>query len=500
MTEQQNSYRQIMKATSLFGGVQVFQIIIQVIRSKFIAVLLGPAGMGIVSLLNSTIGLIGGLTNFGLGTSAVKNVSAANATGNKTRVATVIIVLRRLVWITGILGTIVTLILSSWLSKITFGNTEYTLAFVWISITLLFKQITTGQLVLLQGLRKLQFLAKANLLGSLLGLIITVPLYYFLGIDGIVPGIIITAIVSLILSWYFSNKVKIKPIKVGKLKTFAEGKHMLAMGFMISLSGLITLGVSYIVRIYISNKGGVGEVGLYNAGFAIINTYVGLVFTAMGTDYYPRLSAVAHSNKLCKKTINQQAEIAILILAPIIIIFIVFIKWVVIILYSNKFIAVDSMIHWAALGMLFKAASWAIAFILLAKGASKYFFYNELIANVYVLALHLAGYHFWGLTGLGLGFMIGYLLYLIQVFFVSKIKYNFNFNTPFIKIFIIQFSLALSCFIMVKVTDKPYYYIIGVILIIISSWYSYKELDKRIGVKALILNIKDKYFKNKLLK
>lgn len=492
MTERQSSYRQIMKATSLFGGVQVFQIIIAVIRSKFIAVLLGPTGMGIAGLLNSTIALIGALTNFGLGTSAVKNVSAANATGNNIKIATVIIVLRRLVWITGILGTIVTLVLSSWLSKITFGNTEYTLAFIWISITLLMKQITTGQFVLLQGLRKLQFLAKANLSGSFLGLIITVPLYYLYGIDAIVPGIIITALISLTLSWYFSGKVKIEHVKVSKVRTIAEGKNMITMGFMISLSGLITLGVAYIVRIFISNKGGVIEVGLYNAGFAIINTYVGLVFTAMGTDYYPRLSAVAHSNKLCKQTINQQAEIALLILAPIIIVFLVFIKWIVIILYSNKFVAIDDMIHWAALGMLFKAASWSIAFILLAKGASKLFFINELIANIYFLSLNLLGYYFGGLTGLGISFMIGYLLYLIQVFFLSKIKYNFSFSPTFIKIFVIQFSLALSCFIVVKIIGNPFSYFVGIVLIIISCWYSYLELDKRIDIKGLITTFSQK--------
>ena len=69
---------------------------------------------------------------------------------------------------------------------------------------------------------------------------------------------------------------------------------MLSLGFVISMSGLISLGASYIVRIYISNTGGVDDVGLYNAGFALINTYVGLVFTAMGTDYYPRLAAVAN--------------------------------------------------------------------------------------------------------------------------------------------------------------------------------------------------------------
>ncbi|NSW94260.1 MAG: oligosaccharide flippase family protein, partial [Bacteroidales bacterium] len=122
MTEDQKSYRQIFKATTLFGGVQVFNIIIGIIRSKFIAVLLGPEGMGISGLLTSTTGFISGLTGFGLGTSAVKNISEANATGNRERISVVVTVFRRLVWITGLLGMVVTIILSPWLSKITFGN------------------------------------------------------------------------------------------------------------------------------------------------------------------------------------------------------------------------------------------------------------------------------------------------------------------------------------------------------------------------------------------
>jgi O-antigen/teichoic acid export membrane protein len=159
MSEQQTSYRQIMKATSIFGGVQVFNIIISIIRSKFVAVLLGPTGMGIVGLLTSTSSLIGGLTNFGLGTSAVKNVAAATSTGNQIRIAIVVTVLRRWVWITGIIGVLFTLVLSPWLSELSFGNRDYTLAFIWISITLLFTQLSTGQLVVLQGMRKLQYLA-----------------------------------------------------------------------------------------------------------------------------------------------------------------------------------------------------------------------------------------------------------------------------------------------------------------------------------------------------
>jgi O-antigen/teichoic acid export membrane protein len=486
VSEQQSSYRQIMKATSLFGGVQFFQIIIQIVRSKFIAMLLGPAGMGISGLLTATAGLIAALTNFGLGTSAVKDIAEANSITNKFRISTVVIVMRRLVWITGALGAIICLLLSPWLSKLTFGNSDYIISFVWISITLLFNQLCNGQLVLLQGMRKLQYLAKANLYGSVVGLIFTVPIYYKFGIHGIVPGIIVTSVVSLLFSWLFARKVKFEPIRVSKTRTIAESKNMMTMGFMISLSSLISLGASYLIRIFISRVGSVADVGLYNAGFAIINTYVGLIFTAMATDYYPRLSSVSQSNLLCKETVNQQAEIALLILAPIIIIFLVFIEWVIIILYSNQFIAVSAMIYWAALGMFFKAASWAVGFLFLAKGESKLFFLSELIANVYILLFNIIGYYYWGLTGLGLSFLIGYLVCLIQVFLIAKSKFEFGFNKLFVNIFILQFLFAILSFLSVRFLKWPYHYIFGSVLIVASISYSYKQLDRRIGIRAII--------------
>src|SRR5690606_13987452 len=201
--------------------------LIQIVRSKFIAILLGPEGMGIAGLLTSTTSFVNVLTNFGLGTSAVKDIAVASATNNKTRISIVVSVVRRLVWFTGILGTCTTLIFSSWLSQLTFGNHDYTLAFIWISITLLFTQLSTGQMVILQGMRKLEYLAKANLYGSFLGLIITIPLYFKLGIDGIVPGIIIASLIALLMSWYYSKKVDIRPVKLSKVRTVAEARSML---------------------------------------------------------------------------------------------------------------------------------------------------------------------------------------------------------------------------------------------------------------------------------
>jgi O-antigen/teichoic acid export membrane protein len=490
--ENQNSYRQIMKATSIFGGVQVFNIIIQVIRSKMVAILLGPAGMGLMGMLTATTGIISSLTNFGLGTSAVKDISAANSTGDEERISVVIAAFRRVVWITGLLGLIVTVVLSPWLSQLTFGNKRYTIAFILLSVTLLFNQLSSGQMVLLQGMRKIKYLAKADVVGSVVGLIVTIPLYYAYGIDGIVPGIIATSLLLVLSSWYFAKKVEVKKIVITSAQTITEGKGMLRMGFMISLSSLLTVGASYVVRIFISRTGGLEQVGLYTSGFAIINTYVGMIFGAMGTDYFPRLAAVAHDNKLCRKTINEQAEIGILILAPILIIFLVFIKWMIIILYSNKFIAMDEMIYWATMGIFFKVVSWSIAFLFLAKGASKLFFWNELITNVYLLAFNLSGYYFWGLKGLGISFALGFFLYTVQVYFVSKIKFEFALNRSFVNIFLIQFGIAIAGFLTIIYLGQPYNYIVGVVLIAISGCYSLIELEKRLGLLSIVKKFREK--------
>lgn len=478
-----------MKATSIFGGVQVFQITITIIRSKIIAVLLGPAGIGINGLLNSTTSLIAGMTNFGLGTSAVKNVAAAYGTGDTTRIAKVVRVLRRMVWATGLLGAVLTLISSPWLSQLTFGNRDYTLAFIWISVTLLFNQVSIGQSVVLRGMRQLNYLARSSLSGSVLGLLVSVPIYYKWGVDGIVPAIILTSIVNLMRTWYYARKVKLPTVEVSREETVKEGKDMLVMGFMLSLSGLYVLAKNYGIRAFISNLGGLEQVGLYSAGFAIVNTYVGMVFTAMSTDYYPRLSGVANDNIEARKLINQQAEIAILILAPFLTIFIIFVGWIIILLYSNEFTGINQMVQWAALGMFFKAVSWSMAFVFLAKGHSKLYLGNELFGGTVTLACHLLGYYYGGLTGMGIGFLVGYAFYALQVFVVTKRKYDFSFSGDLLRIFFPQLSAGIFCLIIALLTPSPWKYVGGVPIIVVSSLFSLRELDKRIGLKGLLNRI-----------
>ena len=100
------------------------------------------------------------------------------------------------------------------------------------------------------------------------------------------------------------------------------------------------------------------------------------MFSSLATDYYPRLSSIAKDIKAASLLINQQAETTVLLLTPILTVFLVFVNWIIVLLYSSQFSPVIGMIQWMALGLFFKSASWSISFIFLAKSESKIFFFS----------------------------------------------------------------------------------------------------------------------------
>ena len=494
MNDNQQSYRKVLNATSLFGGVQFINIILRLIRSKAIALLIGPIGMGISNLLLTTMELINGLTNLGLERSAVKDISLANTNSNSKSVAITISILKKLVWLTITVGVILMVLSAPWLSEIAFGNKDYTISFRWISIALLFKQLSSSQLAILQGLRKLKSLAKANLLGNFIGLLITLPLYYYYKIDAIVPAIIIATFMSFVFTYYYSHKLDIESVTISRKEAVSEGKGMINLGVMLSLSSLITLLVAYIIRIYIGSANeteelGLIDVGLYSAGFVILNSYVGIIFNAMGTDYFPRLSEIANDITKLRKTVLEQATVAILLITPIIVVFLACAPFIIVILYSHEFSPIVAMVTWGILGMIFKAVSWSMGYMIIAKGDSKVFIKTAIGFNTILLSINIIGYHFGGLEGVGISFFIYYIIHFIAIRIITYYRYDFYFEKGFYKIFTFT---VIMCFLAFSITFIPSSILknsLMIGLIVVSCWYSYKELDKKIGVKDYLAGI-----------
>ncbi|MCD2260097.1 oligosaccharide flippase family protein [Psychroserpens luteolus] len=486
MPKHNRDYTNILKSTSLFGAVQVFSILISIVRSKVVALWIGPAGMGIIGLLSSTLKVVGEVTRLGLDTTAVREIALSDNQDDHNQVSEVVATIRKVVWFTGLLGVVVTIILSPLLSLLAFDNYEYTIGFIWISLSLLFNQLSSGQLALLQGFRKLKLLAKANLLGNFIALLVSLPLYYFFRLDAIVPVIVLSSLAALSVSWFYSNKLSFEKVKLSNKDVYLKAKGMLGLGFMLSVRGTITLVAAYVFQLYLSHAGGVDEVGYYVAGFMIMNSYVGMVFNAMQTDYFPRLSGIVSFEDKVNSTVSQQAVIGILIIGPLVVGFLSFLPIIVKVLYSNEFLVITGFISWAILGILFKTLSWSMGYVILAKGDSKLFIKTAVFFNALMLIFNILGYYFYGLEGLGISFLVYYICHFLGMKMVTGKFYKLKLSTELVSIFIIMSFLALATFFTTYINTLLYKYILYAVLIVMSITYSYVELNKRVDLFAII--------------
>lgn len=422
-TEDNNLYRIITKATAIFGGVQVVNILCSVVRTKIIAILLGSVGIGIIGLYNSAIETIVALTGLGVRSSSVRELSEAYTSKSKAELSRVVTVVRRWSWFVGLLGAVVFISLAPLLSQWTFHDTNHIWGFVLLSCTLLFNAITSGEQAILQGTKQLRRLAHCSVYGSIASLIASLPLYYFCGIDGIVPSLILYAVATFIVTLVYKDR-EIKPSQQTVCETARQGKAMITLGVFMTISGFITTLFSYIFSAYLNYRSGEATVGYYQAGFTLINKYVGLLFASMAMEYYPRLAGVAKDNNQLSNHVGRQVEIMQLMLAPIIVVFIVLHPVMVRLLYTADFYVVNGYLLLAIQGISFKAIAWSIGFVLLAKGSGRLYFITELISSIITLVLNIVGYHYWGLTGVGASYTIGFILYLLLIYVVCRQNYQ----------------------------------------------------------------------------
>lgn len=258
------------------------------------------------------------------------------------------------------------------------------------------------------------------------------------------------------------------------------------MGIAMSVSGILVALSAYVLRWFIRQQGGVEEVGLFTAGFIIVSTYIGMIFSAMSTDYYPRLAAVNKDNSRCREIINQQAEVAILISSPIIVFGMVFMPFIIRLIYSESFLPANHYILIALLGMMFKVVSWSVSFVFLAKAESRLFMINETVTNLYGLAFNLLGYWLGGLAGLGISYAAMYFIYMIQVYIIARKRYGFGFSLSFKRVYGILFLMVIACFALIVAWQSAWVYLPSIVILAGCSFYSFYELNKRMQVMQYV--------------
>lgn len=476
--EKDDSYSHILKYTGIFGGVQGLNILIGVVRNKLVAMILGPEGMGLMSLFSSTIKLVSDSTNLGISMSAIRDISEAYEQGDEKKVRHIVKLIRVWSLLTALLGMFICVALSPLLNKWTFTWGDHTLHFILLSPVVALTAIMGGELAILKGTRQLKHLAVLSIYSMIGALVFSVPLYYIWREQAIVPSLIVIALVQLLFTILYSYRLF--PLRLSSnAKMIGEGMGMVKLGIAFVLSGILGSGAEFVIRSYLNNIGDLSIVGLYNAGYMMTMTYAGMVFQAMETDYFPRLSAVRGIGDEMNLVVNRQIEVSILLVSPLLVAFIVGAPLLLPLLYSGKFMPVIGMMKITLLAMYVRAITLPIEYIALSKGDSKSYLFLELIYDVAIVAFVIMGYQVLGLTGTGIGIALAGAICLLVDLAYTKYKYQYRLSKPVVLYCMIQIPLGFCAYMMTIALWGVYYWIVGVLFTVISLAVSLQILHSK---------------------
>lgn len=480
------SHKQTLKSTGIVGGTQVFSIIIGAFRTKIIAILLGPAGVGYIGMLQTIIDLVRQTTEFGINFSGVKEIAEANATNDEFKISRKILILRRWSFVTGLIGMILTILLCVPLSNFSFGNNTYSISIALISVVIFLNSVSSGQIALLQGLRKISEMAKATLLGAIFSTIVSIPLYWWLGIKAIVPSMIITSLISIFISWMYTKKIKTNTLKLSFNETFRGGLKMVKLGLFIIITSLFATATMYLVRAFLAEKMDLAAVGCFQACWTISNMYLGILLNSMLSDFFPRLTAISKDNKASNILINEQIEIVLLIGSPMLISIIVFSSLIIKTMYSSSFNLAIQVLQFQIFGSFFSLISWALGVMFLAKNKGSYSFFTEGIWSIVYLVFVYFGWDYFGFLVLGIAYVFASILRLIIVYKATIKLGDFSFTSINTKLIVIYLFLSILVLTNMILTTNIFQYYISAILILITYTFSFINFNKIINVSGFI--------------
>ena len=358
----------------------------------------------------------------------MRDVASAFAANDDHLLGTTILALRRVCWLTGLLGAITMLLLSPWLSQLSFGTTAYQWDIAALGIIILLGNVQGGQMAVIQGTRRIADMARVQIIGAVLGTVVTIGFYLWLGLRGIVPALVLMAVVQLIVSWRFASRVQVPVVMMSWIDSLRTAGSMVRLGLSMMWTGMLGSAVGYATNALITQQINLQAVGIYSAAFALSGVFVNFILGAMSADYYPRLAGVAHDKEAMNRLVNEQTEIGLLLAAPGLLATLSLAPWIVQIFYTREFLLAAELLPWFILGCLGRVISWPLGFMMLAMRKGLMFTASETFASFVHLIFIAVGVFILGLKGVAVGFFWLYVIYTVQVLIVASYLTGFRWS------------------------------------------------------------------------
>ena len=444
-----STYRQILSSSAWIGGSSVLNIAISIVRTKAMAVMLGPAGFGLMGMLTAVADLARSVAGMGLNSSGVRQIADAAATEDAQRIARTATVLRRTALLLGVVGALLLIVFARPLSALTFGDDSHVVAVALLSVAVFFRLIADAEGALLQGLRQVASVAKVNVLSALLGTAASILLVYWLREDGVALALVAIAATAAAVSWWYTHQIRIERPSLTSAAVRQEASALLKLGVAFMASGLLLMGAAYVVRLILVQTHGLETAGLFQAAWTLGGLYVGIVLQSMGTDFYPRLVGVVKDHAECNRLVNEQAQVSLLLAGAGVLATIALSPLLLTLFYSAQFGAAAETLRWICLGMAVRIVSFPIGYVIVARGNQRVYIATEVAWTVVNVGLSWLFIEWYGLKGAGIAFFASYVFHAAMIYPIVRRHTGFRWsgtNLRLTAVFALTIAIAFSAF------------------------------------------------------
>ncbi len=413
--------KSIFRATAILSVSSVINMLLGLVSAKVLAVFLHPDGYGYYGLLQSFVNLTAMVMGMGMASGMVRMGAGAVTSGDEMAIAS----LRRGAWLLfggiGAVSLALLIVFRVTLSRWALGTPDHSTTILLMSIALLFTAALNVQTGTLNAYHRLAALAKYAVASAVFGAAISIACVLLWGIQGVVPAVIGGAIASWGAARYFLlREVGRAQVHASRRDALKAAWSLLRFGGPFTASMLVGTGVQLVLPMVVLHLLSTESVGYYKAAAAISVGYLGFLVTAMGQDYYPRVSAVKDQPLALVDLINEQHRLIMLLAAPVILGTLALVPYLVPIVFSNKFTPAVEILEWQLIGDLFKFSSWTMAFAILARCGSSVYFLTESIGGLAAILTTWLAVRWFGLPGLGISFLVTYIIYYLAVWLIIR--------------------------------------------------------------------------------
>lgn len=450
--------RDIIKAIFKTGSGSIITIILGMISVKIMAVVLGPNGLGLLSLIRQTLQTASITSTMGGGTALVQGIASKEGNEKDNYLITVF-----WIFVIGAISTsIVLLLFAPWIAKTIFAtNDAQTIGLVrWMVLPVMLMAIYSYLTSVLNGFHAIGRLVIGQVIVSIVTVFLAYPISKLVSNGNTIAFIwmiSVSTLGGLIFYLLIAYKKRwLNPLIVNFKPRFDKKalKHFWHISSTTLVTGLITTGTLLLLRVMIVRYGGLDSAGIFDVAWTLSMIYIMLVLGSFGTYYLPTLSGI--KNEFARITLMQNIlKISLIIVVPLIVTIIVLKPLVIHILYSNEFLPSLEIIRWMLIGDYFKVSSWIFSISVVAYANMKVFFWTELLWNTgFLLISSLALFYFKNMQGIGLAFIIMYFFYFVYYLYYVRSKHQF------------------------LITKRLLWtWLIGLVLIILASWQTWSDID-----------------------